>query len=134
MVLILMAQTTTTSEVLSTHRTISVLESLAPKLCMGLTSLCPDQCGHSGLMATFAVQQYTEYQKLGEYGDDRSSHFYLLLSDPAVPEAVRRVAATLTVGQTVRLDWNHIYTSRQEAGGGESKYPERPVLALALEG
>jgi hypothetical protein len=85
-------------------------------------------------MATFAVRQYTAYQKLGEYGDDRSSHFYLLLSDPAVPEAVRATAAALKVGQTVTLDWDHVYTTRQEAGGGESKYPERPVLALALQG
>lgn len=45
------------------------------------SDLCPDRCGHSGKLATFAIVKYLRYEKPGEFGDPRQEQFLVLIED-----------------------------------------------------
>lgn len=117
-------------ELLSSHRTEARFEGIQDHRCRGLTSLCPDQCGESGKLATFTILSYLDYQKPGEFGDPKQERFQVLIEDnhqtPKVPEAIRAAILALKPGERVRLDWNHDYVTRDG-----SSFPERPILALS---
>jgi hypothetical protein len=119
-----------TRELLSAHETEATFEGLKDHKCMGRTSACPDQCGHSGKLAVFKITKYLRYEKPGEYGDPKQEVFQVLIEDnlnnPKVPAAVREAIMALKPGDAVRLDWNHDYVSREG-----SKSPERPIVAVS---
>ena len=50
----------------------ATLKGIAYRRCLGRTALCPDNCGQSGDFATFDILTYVDYQKPGEYGDEKS--------------------------------------------------------------
>jgi hypothetical protein len=116
-------------ELLSAHETQATFDGLRPHRCMGLTSLCPDDCGHSGSLATFTITQYLRYEKHVEYGDPKQETFQILIEDNhgnlKVPPAIREAIMALKPGAAVRLDWNHDYVTREG-----SKSPERVIVKL----
>jgi hypothetical protein len=116
-------------ELLSSHDTVAVFKGIREHRCMGLTSLCPDRCGHSGKMATFGIVEYLAYEKPGEFGDPKQESFMVLIEDnmknPKVPAAIRDAILELKEGAKVRLKWNHDYVTRDG-----SSSPERPIKTL----
>jgi hypothetical protein len=116
---------------LSSHDTVARFTGLKAHPCMGRTSLCPDRCGESGQLATFAIVKYLRYEKPGEYGDPQQEQFMVLVEDniknPKVPEAIRDAILALKPGDLVRLQWNHDYVTRDG-----SKFPERPIIKLSV--
>ncbi|MBC8127860.1 MAG: hypothetical protein H8M99_12035 [Gloeobacteraceae cyanobacterium ES-bin-144] len=116
-------------ELLSSHDTEARFAGLSDHRCMGLTSLCPDQCGESGKLATFKIVKYLDYKKPGEYGDPQQEQFMVLFEDnlkkAKVPVAIRDAILALKPGEMVHLKWNHDYVTE-----GGSKFPERPIVAL----
>jgi hypothetical protein len=116
-------------ELLSSHDTISKFTGISDHRCRGLTSLCPDKCGHSGRMAHFAIVKYLAYEKPGEFGDEKQETFNVLIEDnmkhAKVPAEILKAIGALEPGAIVRLKWNHDYVTK--AG---SKFPERPITGI----
>ncbi len=129
--LITLADNRTASKVetLSNHETVAVFEGTRLHRCIGLTSLCPDRCGHSGTLATFKIVKYLKYEKTGKYGDPQGETFVFMLENnlkqAKAPLEIRETVAGLKPGDTVLLSWNHDYVTR-----GGSSSPERPVKKL----
>jgi len=119
-----------TRELLSAHETEATFVGIKDHKCMGRTSACPDQCGHSGKLAVFKITKYLKYEKPGEYGDPKQETFQVLIEDnmknAKVSAAIREAIMALKPGDAVRLDWNHDYVSREG-----SKSPERPIVAIS---
>lgn len=115
-------------ELLSAHSTEAVFEGSRDFPCRHRTSLCPQHCGHGGMVAEFRVAEYLAYEKLGKYGDEKATVFHQRLSE--APPHVAAVIASLARGDRVRLDWHHDYVSTTWVGGGESKSPERPIVRI----
>ncbi|HSI37364.1 MAG: hypothetical protein ACAI43_05445 [Phycisphaerae bacterium] len=121
-------------ELLSDHDTVAKFVGTKAVKCRGLTALCPEDCGHSGDMATFEVVAYVAYEKKGQYGDPKSKQFVTMVQDnkgnAKLPKAVADKINALQAGDLVRLHWRHDYVSRTEAGGGVSKFPDRPIVSV----
>lgn len=116
-------------ELLSAHDTIARFASLKDHKCMGLTSMCPDRCGHSGKLAAFEIVKYLNYEKPGEFGDPKQEQFQILIEDNMrnvkAPAEIRDAILALKPGDSVHLKWNHDYVTRN----GTSS-PERPITLL----
>lgn len=116
-------------EFLSFHDTTAVFRGIREHKCMGLTSLCPDRCGHSGKLASFGILKYEQYEKPGEYGDPKQEEFQFLIEDNMgnrkVPDEIRTATLSLKEGEKVRLKWNHDYVTKNGAS-----FPERTVVVL----
>ena len=116
-------------ELLSSHDTIAVLRGIREHTCMGLTSLCPDRCGHSGKLATFGILEYLRYEKPGEYGDPKQESFQLLIEDNMgnrkVSAEIHATILALKEGDKVHLKWNHDYVTKDR-----SSFPDRPITLL----
>jgi hypothetical protein len=118
------------SKTLSVHETVAVFNGTRAHQCLGMTSLCPNDCGQSGTMALFAIKGYVSYAKEGEYGDPKTHQFMFLLEDnkknPKVSKEIADAVASLKPGDFVCLNWNHDYVTK--AG---SSYPERTITHLS---
>ena len=116
-------------DVLSVHKTRATFKGTREHRCMGLTSLCPDRCGDSGTMAVFEIDEYTLYEKRGEYGDDKQTTFQFLtennMKKAKIPAELLAQMKTLKPGDKVVLEWEHRYMNRDG-----SRWPERPVVKL----
>lgn len=114
---------------LSRHETVAEFRGTSEHRCRGLTSFCPDKCGHSGSLATFRIVNYLSYDKPGEYGDPKSDEFMFLLEDnrkqPKVPADILAAVNSLKQGDKVLLSWNHDYVTVD----GSSR-PQRPLTKL----
>jgi len=117
------------SVTLSRHETVAEFQGTSDHRCLGLTSLCPDRCGHSGTLASFRIVKYLTYAKLGEYGDPQCEHFDFLIEDNLkqlkVPAAIHSAVSSLKPGSGVLFAWNHDYVTVDG-----SSAPERPVTQL----
>ncbi len=117
------------SELLSRHETVAEFVGTTNHRCMGMTSLCPDECGHSGTLATFRIIRYTKYEKPGKYGDPKTERFVVMvennLGESKLSSALRKRIAALKPGDEVDLAWDHNYVTR-----GGSSAPERPIRKL----
>ena len=80
------------------------------------------------MWAEFEITKYIEYEKPGKYGDEQQKK-YAFVPDDETPET-QGLFAKLSEGDEVLLAWNHDYVTRTEAGGGQSKFPMRPVVML----
>ena len=116
-------------DVLSRHKTKATFEGTRPHRCMGRTALCPDKCGHSGTLGVFKIDEYTSFEKPGEYGDGKQTTFQFLVEDnqkaAKVPDGLAGTLKTLKKGDKVILEWEHRYMNR-----GGSRWPERVVTRL----
>ena len=114
---------------LSKHQTVARFEGVSFHRCMGLTSMCPDDCGSSGDYAQFEILKYLAYEKPGEYGDPEQKEFQFQVQDnrknPKAPEEMRKAVAGLEKGDFVLLDWQHDYVTKQG-----SSSPERVCAKL----
>jgi len=79
--------------------------------------------------ATFAIEEYEEYDKTGKYGDEQQTRFAFVAAEEADAGVVATLG-TLTAGDRVRIAWRHEYVTRKEEGGSSSSFPERPVSRL----
>lgn len=120
----------TKRETLSRHETIAIFNGKSDYTCRGLTALCPDQCGHSGIMASFSIVEYLAYEKPGQYGDPKQSNFQFLAKtsdgELKVRASIYRQVEYLNPGDTVYLNYRHDYITTK----GGSKFPERTVTKL----
>ena len=116
-------------ETLARHETVAEFRGTSYHRCRGLTSLCPDKCGHSGSLATFRIVNYIAYEKLGEYGDPKCEEFAFLVEDnmkhPKVPANIHAAVNSLKKEDVVLLSWKHDYVTSE---GGSA--PERPLTRL----
>lgn len=116
-------------ELLSSHDTMARFTGIKDHKCMGLTSMCPDECGHSGKLATFEIVKYLNYEKPGEYGDPKQEQFMVLIEDNKgnvkVPAEIHMAILALKPGDLIHLKWNHDYVTRDR-----SSFPERPITLL----
>lgn len=116
---------------LSSHDVIARFVGITEHRCRGLTALCPDRCGHSGQLATFAIEKYLFHQKPGPYGDEKQERFLVLIENhvnpPHLPDAIRKQILALKPGASVRLQWVHDYVTREG-----SKFPDRPITSLRV--
>lgn len=114
---------------LAVHETVAVFDGTRARQCMGRTSLCPNDCGHSGTMASFTIKAYVNYEKKGEYGDPKTNRFIFLVEDnkknPKVSKELADVVASLKPGDLVCLTWNHDYVTKDR-----SSFPERPIKQI----
>ncbi|MFM7181425.1 MAG: hypothetical protein ACKO2G_08180 [Verrucomicrobiales bacterium] len=104
------------TEVLAKHRTVALFKGIAEHRCMGATGLCPDRCGASGNMANFEIVKYVAYEKLDEYGQDKTKRYDFLVRDnmgnlKISPENEKAVKA-LKPGDYGMLDWQHNYVTK----------------------
>ncbi len=116
-------------EMLAKHETLAVFEGVNYRLCMGLTSRCPKECGDSGEFASFGVKKYLQYEKPGQYGDPEQKTFLVQVSDydkkPKGDPKILETVKSLKKGDYVLLAWHHDYVTKQGAS-----YPERPIVKL----
>ena len=116
-------------DLLAVHKTEATFKGTREQKCRGLTSLCPNQCGHSGTMAEFAIDKYTDYQKPGEYGDEKQQTFKFLIEDnmknAKAPADLAAIVRALKPGDKVVLEWEHRYLN-----DNGSRYPVRPVTRI----
>jgi hypothetical protein len=120
-------------ELLSAHDTIARFTGLKDHKCLGRTSLCPDECGHSGKLATFEIVKYLNYEKPGEFGDPKQEQFQILIEDNMgnvkVPAGIREAILALKPGDEIHLKWNHDFVTRDG-----SSFPERTITLLEKRG
>jgi hypothetical protein len=125
----LMTQGAEQRELLAKNETVAVFKGAPFRKCLGLTTLCPEQCGHSGEFATFEIRGYLVYEKRGQYGDPKQGEFMFQTTgfhhEPVGNLKWSEVVKTLKPGDFVLLSWNHDYVTRDG-----SKFPERPLVNL----
>ncbi len=120
-------------KVLSTHKTLATFDGLELSPCRHLTAECPDQCEHGGIYALFTINTYLAYEKLDTYGDEQQESFAIRVSnlkdvpDPALTPPLRKLLLNLEKGDTVSLDWTHVYVTYPNG----LHTPERIVTRLA---
>jgi hypothetical protein len=128
-VLTMAAQGGEKRELLVKNETVAVFKGSPFRTCMGLTSLCPKECGHSGEFASFEIRGYLVYEKRGQYGDPKQGEFMLQVTgyhhEPVGNLKWNEVVKTLKPGDFVLLSWNHDYVTRDGCSS-----PERPVTNL----
>ena len=121
-------------ELLADHQTVAKLTSIAYHRCLGMTALCPDNCGDSGDYANFQIAAYLVYTKNGEYGDPKTDSYSFQIEDNhhklKVTRELSDKARALKPGDYVLLSWHHDYVTNFEPGGGSSSGPERPITKL----
>lgn len=118
-----------TRDLLSHHEFIATLGGIQHRPCRFLTSLCPDRCNHAATVAVFNVTDYEAYQKLGQYGDERQTVWHVALDDKLSAELTAAIRA-LEVGARVRIVYDHEYVTNTWVGGGQAKFPERPLRSI----
>lgn len=83
--------------------------------CRHLTADCPNNCDHATKVARFRVRQNENYDKCGEYGDDKIEAGSIMMVDVKKPTpgqddaAVFALIDSLKPGDTVRLTQTHYY-------------------------
>ncbi len=115
-------------EILSTHATVARYDGLILRPCHFMTADCPNDCDHAGIYAIFTMVDYVDYQKPGQYGDEKQLEFFLRIADkndnpdPLVAPELREEIDDLEKGDIVELDWAHVYITDEHGA-----YPERIV-------
>jgi hypothetical protein len=119
-----------TRKLLSDHQTVAKLTDLSFRKCRGLTTMCPDNCGHSGTFANFEILTYLVYDKAGEYGDPKATTYMFQVEDnhkkSKLPKDMAEKVAALKAGDYVLLSWHHDYVTSQDGGS----FPDRPLTKL----
>lgn len=65
----------------STHVFIAKFKQIKFHTCLGLTTLCPKECGNSGNYAIFNVSSYKTHIINGEAGTEKLSTYNIQISD-----------------------------------------------------
>lgn len=117
-------------ELLASNTVVAIYEQTVDRPCMHMTSLCPDRCDHADKLAVFRVIRNEQYNRPGEYGDDRAEpgspiHISVLKDQEGQDPSVRPFVAGLQPGDTVRFTVEHRYMDKDG-----SRYPVRPVTKI----
>ena len=120
--------------VLSLHDTSALFLGTHFTLCKGKTALCPYDCGGSGIVASFQVEHYNDYQRSCEWADEMADAVQFMVeatdgSGELCYEA-REAVQQLAVGTRVHLVWQQLYPASLAA---DEKIPRRQVLLLEVE-
>jgi hypothetical protein len=113
-------------ELLSSHDFHATFTGIQLQPCRHMTSLCPDRCNHGGSWAVFAVTSYIAYSKPGQYGDEQQTVYHVKF-DEKMPADIAATIRTLAPGDAVHVKYDHEYVTNTWSGGGQGKFPERPV-------
>ena len=127
----LLIQTNRKEQILAIQEVIATYEGTRHIPCMFRTALCPDHCDHAKDVAVFKIKEYTKYEKLNKYGDDKTDEFLWDLkvqsdNNKLHPEYLK-IVKTLKPGQNVRIHWTHFYITNDGAS-----YPERSVTYFEI--
>ena len=116
-----------TSELLASHETTAIFDGVINKGCRFLTAQCPDSCNHTKTWAEFTIIGYTDFHSYSQYGK-KQSHYAIALDGAkgTKNKKVLRTLKRLEVGDTVTLNWNHLYITSNGAS-----YPTRPIQQLS---
>ena len=121
-------------ELLSTHETVAEFTGIEYRVCRGLTSRCPENCGGSGEFAVFSIVEYLNYEKPGKYGDAKAKDRRIRMSDfhkkPIGDPKLNEKITGLKKSDRVLLSWNHNYVTRTFENGTTGSFPERPITKL----
>lgn len=96
----------------STHVFTAVFQGSHFHTCMGLTSLCPDECGSSGEMADFYVKEYKHFIVNGKSGTKKIETYHVLITDYYKTELDKPYVADikrLEKGDLVRIHVEYVY-------------------------
>jgi len=96
----------------STHVFVAEFEGIEFHTCMGMTALCPDQCGHSGNMAKFKIIEYKELNINGLAGTEKLDTYEVLISDYHKNDLNKDYVAdikSLQVGDEVTIHIDFVY-------------------------
>jgi len=126
-------------DILAKHKFYATFQGIQNQPCRFLTSLCPNQCGHGAKVAHFTVTEYVNYEKPGQYGDDKQTRFLFAVQgghggsmprgDIPTPEQVN-IINSLQINDKVLIEYDHEYVTTTWEGGGSAKYPERPLRTI----
>ncbi len=100
----------------SSHVFTAEFEGVHFHTCMGLTSLCPEECGSSGNMATFKVLDYQAFVVNGQGGTEKLDSYHLLISDyykKELDEPYVPFINTLEPGDIVNIHLEYVYDTTQ---------------------
>ncbi len=100
----------------SSHVFTAEFEGVHFHTCMGLTSLCPEECGSSGNMATFKVMEYQAFVVNGQGGTEKLETYHVLISDyykKDLEEAYVPFIKDLEVGDIVNIHLEYVYDTTQ---------------------
>ena len=120
-----------TYDVLSVHEVKATFKGIRHQPCRFMTSLCPDKCDHAKELATFAVDEYVEYVKEGQYGDEKQQTIHYALGDrnehstSSQPAEFDGKVKALAPGDKVLIRYEHRYMN---VNG--SRFPVRPFTKL----
>lgn len=118
---------TDASTLLARHETIATLKEIKEHKCMGRTSACPDNCGHSGKVAVFEVNEYLKHQQFDKWGSGKQNRFFIQLtgfkerSSSKIDLATIDKVKELNAGDKVYLSWDHCRIKTASASRGERK-------------
>lgn len=117
-------------ELLASNTVVAVYEQTIDRPCMHMTSLCPDRCDHADKLAVFRVIRNEQYNRPGEYGDDKAEpgspiYISVLKDQEGQDPSVRPFVSGLQPGDTVRFTVEHRYMDQNG-----SRYPARPVTRI----
>lgn len=116
-------------DLLARNETVAVYKGAPYRECMGLTSLCPKECGHSGEVAIFEIRGYLVYEKRGQYGDPKQGQFMVQITgyhkEPVGNLKWNEIIKSLKPDDCVLLAWNHDYVTKDGCSS-----PERPITSL----
>ena len=120
---------TSKRDLLSKHETVAKFDGLEQQQCFFMTSFCPDECGHGGSNAVFTIIKYLNYEKKGEYGDEKGDQYHVRVTDSVestgLTPQVKKILESLNKGDYVLLSWNHDYVHTEGCSS-----PERPITKL----
>ncbi|KAH0793952.1 hypothetical protein GPJ56_002164 [Histomonas meleagridis] len=116
-------------EILAIHNVTATFDGIEHRPCMFRTALCPDRCNHAKDLAVFTINEYINYEKKSEYGDEKQEKFYVDINpnaidnkqDPQILEFINN----LKKGDKVKILWEHIYVNNEG-----NMYPERQVRKI----
>ncbi len=115
---------------LARHEAVAEYQGMNCHRCAGRTALCPDRCGHSGMMASFLIHKHLKHARNPECGDPEKDRFVVMLDDhhrscrPTAPK-LNNVVASLQPGDAVLLFWTHDGVALDD-----QSWPERVVSVL----
>ena len=116
-------------ELLSRHDVVAKFSHIQHIPCRFRTSLCPDHCDHATDVAVFDVIKYINYEKHGEYGDEKQEQIFVDVKKEIYKQdaSIAALAKTLKKGQKVKLVYDHIYLTKDNGS-----YPVRPCTKLEV--
>lgn len=118
------------ADMLATNTVVAQYVDTVDVPCRFLTAFCPDKCDHATKLAQFSVISNENYEKPGQYGDEKLEPGAVAVVDVKkdilgqAPE-VAKLISELKPGEKVRLTITHYYVQV-----GQGQFPVRPAVSI----